>query len=364
MKICTITCHNALNYGARLQAYALVSYLRKQGHDVEVIDYRPDYMTFREKVWYWPGFSLKKWAKLFLQLRQRKDTCHRHSCFEDFSNKYIPCTKITYCNIEDLRQNPPIADVYIAGSDQIWNTSFRNGMDAAYYLDFGDKRTKRISYAASFATTVLADGTESFVKEHLSLFNEISVREESGVHILSSLGYQSKLVIDPVFLLSAEEWDDSIGCEDRNEQYVLVYDFMGSDTIKQLAKRLAKLFGCKIYSIGARRFGYAHKNFTQSAPQIFVELIRNARCVLSNSFHGTAFAMIHHRDFFVVEREDGLNDRMSDLLMRYNLTSRMINAVVSDAELNEKIPYSMVEEILQPQIRESQKFLTSALLRT
>lgn len=361
MKICTITCHNALNYGARLQAYALVFYLRKQGYEVEVIDYRPDYMDFRESVWYWPGLSIKQWAKLFLQLQQRIDTCCRQRCFVDFSDAYLPRTKEVYHKIEDLRRNPPLADVYIAGSDQIWNTSFRNGTDAVYYLDFGTPKTKRVSYAASFATLSLVEGTEHFVREHLSLFDKISVREQSGLDILSSLGFQGVVVSDPVFLLSAEDWDKTFGCTDIDEDYILVYDFMGSGTIKQIAKRLAKLFRCRIYSIGSRRLQYADKNFTQSAPNVFVELIRNARCVVSNSFHGTVFAMIYHRDFFVVNREDGLNDRMTDLLKRYNLSSRMIDTAVSDVELRERIRYSIVDTRLQSHIQKSKEFLNSVL---
>ena len=361
MKICTITCHNALNHGARLQAYALTFYLRKQGHEVEVIDYRPDYMDFRERVWYWPGLSIKQWAKLFLQLQQRIDACCRQRCFEVFSNAYLPRTKVVYRDVEELRKNPPSADVYIAGSDQIWNTSFRNGTDAAYYLDFGTSQTRRVSYAASFATLSLVEGAEHFVREHLSLFDKISVREQSGLDILSSLGFQGMVVSDPVFLLSAEEWDETLGCADIDEEYILVYDFMGSGAVKQIAKRLAKLFRCKIYSIGSRRLRYADKNFTQSGPNVFVELIRNARCVVSNSFHGTVFAMIYHRDFFVVRREDGLNDRMTDLLSCYNLSSRMVDVTATDEVLKENVRYLLVDELLRLQIAKSKEFLSLAL---
>ena len=361
MKVCTITCHNAVNHGARLQAFALLYYLKSLGHNVEVVDYRPEYMSFSDKVWYWPGVSVKMWAKLFLQLQLRVDSVRRHAAFESFSEKYIHRTKQIYNTLSELQKNPPQADIYIAGSDQIWNTLFRNGKDAAYYLDFGVPETKRISYAASFALPSLFSDCESFVKEHLSVFDKISVRESSGVDILSALGYDAQVVVDPVFLLSADEWDMLLDCHNNKEKYVLVYDVMGCNTIKYIAKRLAKKYGCKVYSISSRRFVYAEKNFSQAGPDKFVELIRNARCVVSNSFHGTAFAMIYHRDFFVVDRKDGLNERMHSLLMQFGLESRCVMANVLDKVVSEKISYKTIDSILHGKISLSKEFLDKAL---
>lgn len=361
MKVCTITCHNAVNHGARLQACALLRYLHNQGLEAEVIDYRPDYMRFGEKVWYIPSLSLKEWAKLFLRFKQRADAVDRHAAFEEFTRKYIPHTERIYKSVGELRLSPPKADVYIAGSDQIWNTEFCNGTDAAYYLDFGDLQTRRISYAASFAVPMLKSESEPFVKSHLSAFDAISVREASGMRILSSLGYGGEVVSDPVFLLSADEWDNLLGCKGSEKSYVLVYDMMGCDTIKHIAKRIAGRYGCEIYSIGSRRLGYADRNFTKAAPDMFVELVRNARCVVSNSFHGTAFAMIYHRDFFVVERSDGLNERMKDILARCGLQSRLVGMNVSDGQLSAPVSYEMVDKVLQREIAASKTFLREAL---
>lgn len=362
MKIVTVTCQNALNHGARLQACALLHYLRSRGYDAEVADYRPDYTSVCDRVWYLPGFSLREWAKLFLRAAERRDTVMRKANFERFSDKYIPRTARIYTSAEELHADAPQADVYVAGSDQIWNTSLRNGTDAVYYLDFGAPETRRISYAASFALRSLDEGCRSFVKEHLSAFDRISVREESGVEILRSLGFGGTVVADPVFLLSAAEWDALLGCGDDAEPYVLVYDVMGCEKVKRTAKRLAELYGCKIYSISSRRFGYADRNFTQAAPDKFVELVRNARCVVSNSFHGTAFAMIYHRDFFVVDRADGWNERMHDLLSTVGLQSRLVGAE-RDVEGCESISYEAVDELLRRRIAHSELFLTEALQR-
>lgn len=361
MKICTITCQNADNYGARLQTYALARRLQILGHEVEVIDYRPDYMTFRTRLFYMPKLSIKEYAKLILQYEIRKHDLRRHEAFEAFSQKYIPLSRKIYGSVEELKSFPPKADVYIAGSDQIWNTEFRNGTDPSFYLDFGNASARKISYAASFATPDLAKGSEKFVKRMLRNFDCISVREQSGVSMLDRLGFDGSLVVDPVFLLSAECWNELAQSPKHENRYVLVYDFLKSKPIEILARRLAKLIDCKIYSIGAKRLPYADRNFIKEDPGTFLGLIRNAECVVSNSLHGTLFAMIFHRDFFVVRRSDDLNERMTDWLIRCGLQQRLIDETVSDDGLKEHIDYESVDAFLKREIQYSESFLENAI---
>ena len=315
MRICTITCQNADNHGARLQCYALVRHFQKQGHDVKVIDYRPDYMR-GSRLWYWPGASIKRWAKLFLQIPNRIRAVRRHQCFDKFSKKYIPLTRI-YNSIDELRQDPPEADMYIAGSDNIWNKTFRNGTDPGYYIDFGGKSVRRESFAASFATEDIVPSARDFVKENLKRFDKITVREQSALKILENLGYQGSLQDDPVFLLSAQEWNEIADGTGEGENYVLVYDFYNDDNIKQEALRIAQERELNIYAVCPMNLSYADKNYIYSGPETFVSLIKNASYVVSNSFHGTVFAMIYGKPFEVVDRPDGLNVRMHDLLERY-----------------------------------------------
>lgn len=315
MKICTITCQNANNHGARLQCYALVHHLQKQGHEVEVIDYRPS-GDGRAKLWYWPGASLKEWVKLFVRLPKRIRANKRQTYFEAFSQKYIPRTRIYY-NIEALRKDPPLADLYIAGSDQIWNTTLRNGTDPAYYLDFGPKETCREAFAASFAIIEIEERKKPIVKKYLANFDKITVREQSALKILADLGYKGELQEDPVFLLSADEWNQVADGTGAGEKYVLVYDFYLGDDIKVAAQKEARERNCKIYAICHEALYYADRNFVYAGPETFVSLIKHAQCVISNSFHGTVFAMIYGVPFKVLDRPDGLNIRMHDLLERH-----------------------------------------------
>lgn len=321
MKICTITCQNADNHGARLQCFALAYWLRKEGHEVEVIDYQPDYMR-GPRLWYVPR-NIKEFIKFFVRIPERLCAVKRHKVFSEFSQKYIPLSKV-YNNIDELRNDPPMADMYLAGSDQIWNPTFRNGTDPAYYLDFGPKNILRKSFAASFAVSSIEDVQKRlWIKDNLKRFDKITVREQSALKILKDLGYDGVLQDDPVFLLNREEWNKVLDLEEswkelgiKDEKYVLIYDFFLSNEIKSVALEYKKRNNCKIFSVCHKSLSYADKNFVYATPNDFVNLIKHACCVISNSFHGTCFAMIYNVPYVVVDRPDGLNARMRDLLER------------------------------------------------
>lgn len=371
MNICTITCQNADNHGARLQAYALAEYLRQQGHTVRVIDYRPDYMTFRGTMWFWPGKSLKGWAKLLLQAGDRRRDLQRHRAFVEFSERYIPLTPTIYNSAADLQADAPEADLYICGSDQIWNTTFRNGTDPAYYLDFGTPATRRISYAASFATDALVSGTEAFVSDHLRRLDAISVRERSALDILGSLHLQGTYVLDPVFLLPAshwaaitDQWAERTGtAAPTGKRYILVQDFMRSREIRAVAQRLARLHGAEIWQVSPHPLRYGQRFFRTAGPEEFLWLIRHAECVVSNSFHVTAFSLLFQRDVYVVNRRDGLNNRMADVLRRFGIEQRLVTATTPDATLLQPLDYPRITAEIERQAAASQSWLDAQTTR-
>ena len=317
MTISIVTCQNTDNHGARLQAYALAKHLQNQGQEVSIIDYRPPYMDPSYKILYWPGLSIKEWAKFFLRFPQRIRSKKRHRRFVAFSKNYLPLTDRVFRNVQELRDNPPVANLYIAGSDQIWNTFFPNGTDPAFYLDFGSDSVRRESFAASFATNELRPGSEDFVRYNLARFDRISVREESGLRILEALGLQDGIrEDDPVFLLRPDEWDEIADGTGQGDSYVLVYDFFSDPKLKKTARAAAKDRHLKIYAICPFWQPYADKNFTIAGPETFVSLIKNATLVVTNSFHAIAFCFIYHREYLFVPRPDGLNERIEDLLFR------------------------------------------------
>lgn len=357
MIIRTITCHHSYNHGAMLQAYALVNYLQSLGHDARVIDYWPPYLKDKHRIPPVYNHLVIRWLYRLAKLPSDINRRRRKQAFYSFYKQFIPVTKMAYQTVEQLRHNPPVADLYIAGSDQIWNTSFKNGLDAAFYLGFGSPK-RRISYAASFATKELKSGTEPFVKKQLGNLDSISVREKSGLQLLESLGYKGQVVVDPVFLLSPEEWDRFDSMPLSGERYILTYDFENNgQSVAAVARNLARLNECKIYSVSPYKQSYADYDFDEITPCEFVSLVKHAECVIGNSFHGMAFSMIYGKDFFVVNRSDGLNIRMQDLLNRYGLSERLVSSETLDNQLFRHVDYEMVMRQLSQEIESSKSFL-------
>ncbi|MGL5937578.1 MAG: polysaccharide pyruvyl transferase family protein [Phocaeicola sp.] len=361
MKIKTITCHDVYNSGASLQAYALQTYLTSLGHEVEIIDYKPDYLSGHYNLW---SVSNPKWDKpllkqlyLLLKLPKRILSFKKKKAFDLFRKKYLSITTKRYSSNEELKDNPPEADLYIAGSDQIWNTIFPNGRDAAFYLNFAPRAKRRISYAASFATSTIVEEYVNFVSQELKNFDSISVREQDGIRLLQKLKKKGTWVCDPVFLLPAIEWN-KISFRSFNDKYILIYDFERTPLIEELAKQIAHKEGWKIYSVNIS-LPYADKCFSHSGPDFFLSLIKDSQMVLSNSFHATAFSIIYEKEFLVIPRKEGINTRMASLLEYLKIPERMIT---SNKKMTlDKINYKIVNKMMENYINNSKKFLDKNL---
>lgn len=365
MQIKTITCHDVYNHGASLQAYVLQTYLESMGHSVEIIDYKPDYLSGHYRLWTVdnPVFDIPFIKQLYLlaKLPGRLISLKRKRLFDEFTNKNLKLTNHRYSSNEELKENPPQADVFIAGSDQIWNTLFQNGRDPAFYLDFAPKTSRRISYAASFATEDVVEGYKPFVQKMLQNFDTISIRERCSLSLLSSLGRKDGVVVcDPVFLLNRNQWVELLPKGQKVERYLLVYDTERSDKVKRVAQRIAKAKKLKIYNVSAFRIGYADKELWASSPLDFVQLIRDAEYVVSNSFHATAFSIIFERNFCVINRSEHINERMRSLLMNYMLDDRLVTDY-SDSLLT-GINFREVLLSLQKDIDQSKHYLNEALM--
>lgn len=325
MNIKTITCHDVYNYGASLQAYALQEYLISQGHDVEIIDYKPDYMRVHYKFWYvsenshYYRLAMKSRVIRFLLCcyfaPRRFATYGRKIKFDKFTKKFLHLTR-RYNSYEEVVANPPAADIYIAGSDQIWNSNLPNGKDPGYFLQFGDEKARRIAYAASFGIPEVEAGHRPTMSKWLNSFDAISVREKTALGILETLDVEGVNVVDPVFLLNKEQWSRFAG-DNRvyKDKYILVYDIdLDNDDIRIEAERLHKLYNYKIVAVCALgKNPYAQKSIKNAGPQEFVNLIKNAEFVLSNSFHATSFSIIFNRPFSTFYKKKNVS-RMADLL--------------------------------------------------
>lgn len=362
MKIKTITCHDVYNAGASLQAYALAEYLKALGNAVEIINYKPEYLKHYkltgvgnpayDKPVLREAYNL---LKLPGRLKARKGK--RKKEFDAFTEKYLPVTEKEYTSNDELKAASLSADVFFAGSDQIWNTFFPNGKDPAFYLDFAPEGAVKASYAASFATEKILDGYEEKIRKWLSALDFISVRESSGLSILKNLEIENAVaVLDPVFLLDREKWESMADAEGFSEPYILVYDFDRSPAVEAFAKRYAEKNKVKIYSF--LTVPYCDRSFEQEGPLMLLSLVRNADFVISNSFHATAFSLIFERQFAVFKRKEGINTRMADLLSSVGLSDRMLENGEADCG---EIRFDEVRAKLNEKIGEAKKYIDTVL---
>lgn len=374
MKILTITCHDCYNYGASLQAYALQKYLNDNGFDCSIIDYiNKDIVPKYEFTKLYPSHRAFKlysrlgfFGKLLALYLHRKEIKYRKrkKAFIHFKNKFLKTTPIKYKCIDELRKNKPIADLYIVGSDQVWNTDLPNGHDPAFYLDFVEDRNKCISYAASFGLSCIREKWLPFVKSHLNNFRWISVRENTGVKIVSKLGYMATQVMDPVFLLSRNDWE-KLCSKKINEHYLLLY-YLGPEypLVKDICKQIALKHNLKIYAIcGGNEISFADKNINSAGPIEFIEYIRDASFVVSTSFHATAFSVLFNKQFIVcpIKGQDNLS-RMKDFLELFGLEKHFIYSINNFKYI--PIDYETKNLILQEHINRSKKLLLAQVYKT
>lgn len=332
MIIRTLTCHDVYNYGASLQAFALQRYLHDQGHDVKIIDYKPNYLSFKYRLsWfindkspYYKKCNRNKFYHLLYIIKRYitdLKTIGRKYSFEKFNNKFLKLTN-KYNSYIELCKTPPEADVYIVGSDQVWNNKpLDNGWDPAFFLNFGTSHVKRISYAASFGSTIECPWIMS---KWMQCLNAISVRESKSLNLLQSYEIKGNVVCDPVFLLSKTDWYNQLELDFSGEPYVLVYNLSGNNNkLLNDAKQIAKKLNCEIHNIVVAHHIKGVTNIKNADPREFVKEIAGASFVLSDSFHATVFSIIFKKQFFsYIFKNMQASDRIYSLLDKFDMIQR------------------------------------------
>lgn len=363
-KILTITCHNVYNHGASLQQFALLDYLKSLGYDAQTINYKPFYFNnhFNYLAVSNPKFEKNffiKWIYICLKFPSRFAQRKRKIKFDSFENSNFKILPKKYFSNDDLKEDLPIADAYICGSDQIWNSYFENGKDPAFYLDFVPNNCTKISYAASFAIDEIQEDLKPFVKEKVSNIQHVSVRETSGKRILYELGIEDVTqVLDPVFLIEAQDWQHRFVTE-VNEKFIFIYDFDSNPTIERLAKEMAKKNNLKIFTVN-KNIKYADKNFHLYGPEMFLSLMFSSQFVITNSFHSVAFSLIFNKQFIVINRTEAINTRMRDLLNLFNLSSLLVDSNFKTSDIKE-INFDEVNRLIKNAKIKSKEFLTKSL---
>jgi hypothetical protein len=286
--------------------------------------------------------------------------------FSNFIEKHLKLTK-TYDTLKQIEDNPPESDVYIAGSDQIWNMKITDdGIDDAYYLQFGPRNVKRVVYAASIGITPV-NVCSKHIKGLEFPIEHISFREENVAKEFSLLsGKECSAVPDPTLLLSANDYNEIIEKTLEIETpYILVYILQKSEILNDTIKSLASCFKYKIVEISPTK-KYSDSEFHENvSPSEFLAYFKNAEMVITNSFHGTVFSLIYNKEVFCGTNYKALDSRISSLLENVGLSQRLITKFENLAELkDERIDYQVVNEKLKMIRKSGLEYLNNSLLKS
>lgn len=350
-KIGIITINDNNNYGNRLQNYAVQTYLKKLGFDVETLKNKEPYNEKKKYV-----FRVIK--NVIKGNKRIKD--ERLKRFEDFNKniKFSRRTITAFSNIKDKY------DFFVVGSDQVWNSNIGRLRDVDL-LGFA-RDEQKIAFSASFGVSEISSKDKEKVEKEISKFKAISVREKVGENIIKKLTNRTdvEVLIDPTMLLNPEEWDivakrpkqiDLL----KNKKYILNY-FLGelSENRKKEIERVAKENNCDIINILDKK-----SPFYQTGPSEFLYLEKNAFLICTDSFHSSVFAILYNNPFIVFSREGNgceMNSRIETLLNKFKLENRMFNDNKIDIE-NLQLDYNNSYKILEKERIKSKKYLMKAL---
>lgn len=366
MKTGIITFHQALNYGAVLQTYALQKTIQNMGSDCEVIDYackkiNDDYKTI--------DLSKCKSKKDYLRTIPFFFRMNgRRKSFNRFLQEYLVLSNLyTDENIKDIDNN---YDSFITGSDQVFNDKCTD-LDENYFLAFTHEGKKKNSYAASFGFQKVPEQLEDKYKELLKDFENLSVREEKGVEIVKDMVEKDAIQhVDPTLVLSFNDWKELVKERPCKEKYVFLYTVMDPVNAYQFAKKLADEKGFTlIYLHGTIQLREKIKkednvkHLYTISPDDFITYLYHADYVVTNSFHGTVFSSVFRKKF-VVELETGwnYNHRSEELLKLLKLDNHILNEL-SFQTIEQESDWDYVTEYLGKEAERSKQYLKEVIVK-
>lgn len=368
------------NYGGVLQAFALCFTLNTMGYHAEQIPYfksieAKNNLRLAKKNTALDFMNIKSLKKRLvgkvIQCILNKKFSIRKESFRNFRNVLIPHANEVYDD-DTLANCGDAYDAYIVGSDQVWNPTFCH---PGYMLDFVNKKRIKMSYAASLGVSSFDEQTRLEFKKSLSTYDGISVREDDAVSILSQLTDKNiECVLDPVLLLSRVQWDSIASNRGEGQDYIFTY-FLGEDTLhRKLATEFANAHNLKVISMPYvwGRYRFCDKKFGDVrmydvSPQDYIALIKNAKFVITDSFHAVVFSCIYQKEFFVFQRTDfeGMSTRLESITKLFGARSHFCD---NEERLNlnylKELPlidYNKIKDIYERRKLNSIRFLINCL---
>lgn len=377
-----ITMHKVLNFGSALQTYALQEAVEQLGFRVEIIDYL---YPNAEHHLYWelPSFQnqpvplnvrIKNKLFHFLKLVRNKKKVSVEDSFQSFYQNFLHLTH-KYPTRYWLGKQAPTFDIYMTGSDQVWNPKFI-GYDTSFMLSFVQDSRPKVSYASSFAVDALPSQYEDSYRHELGKYSHISVREQSGVNIIRKLlNREAKVTCDPTMLLDKKSWMKVISTSnfEIGEPYMLIYvlDYAYDPYpyVFDVIRKIHKEMGLKMVILHGRIDSYMKNNqaiyMDSAGPVDFLRLFVSASFVITTSFHGTAFALNFEIPFVaLVKDKDNSDSRIYNLLKKVQAED---HALVCNFPLdNQVIPYGNLDDNINCNLakfrEQSFEYLKDALL--
>lgn len=365
------------NYGSMLQSFATQKVLDEYGFKYELLDYKKKYSLF---------FVLKSMPRLLnkviwqekINVNQKKRFLKKHpelqqevreraQKYEQFRNKYFSKPVRTYYGYDELKKQSKKYLAFITGSDQLWSPS---GLPTNFYnLMFTYEEATRISYASSFGVKSIPWYQKGRTKAFLDRIQYISCREQSGSEIVKTLtGRNVPVVADPTMLFDGKEWGQMLPCERvQDGQYIFSYILGTNKQYREEVKKLSEKTGLPIVSIHQyvdADLGFGDVSITNAGPTEFIDLIRNAEYICTDSFHGSVFSILCHKKFVVFNRyseksSSSKNTRIDNLCARLGLENRKFSGdIIKD--MNEMIDYSIIDLELESIRNESKNYLEKA----
>lgn len=383
-KIGIITIHNSPNYGASLQSFALYYYLCTEGYDCEIIDLaRPTHKDFIESKTYkqlvihnnksFIKNVLKK-IKLSInncfvklnEVRYSKQLLLRKNRFTSFNSQIKLSTR--YRCIDHLYNNPPLYNVYITGSDQVWNPNNGYAVEP-YFLTFVKNGGKKIAFAPSFGINSLTYDIKELYSQWLNSYNSLSVREEDGKKMLMELTSKAvEVVLDPTFLLDISYWHSISKEPDISNKYIFCFILTKNKELLSYVQKIKEQLGYDLVVISQHLADARSDNYQfiiDAGPEEFLGLIEHAEIVFTDSFHATVFSIMLAKNFFTsISPGNKRGCRIINMLDKFNLSEHVMNQNLSQNAI-ELLRYQINRQKLTDKIiaeqTKSKEFLINAI---
>lgn len=365
-KIAILTFHNAHNYGAMLQAYALQKKCEEYGK-CEILDYENKKISNQYKIIRIVGKNpINIIKRAVLDIKNYKKRKLRAEKFNNFMNGYMNLSLKRFKKEENLKKENIKYDILITGSDQVWNPQIVGGLSEIYTLNFGENEIKRISYAASVGdVNVISDNKEEFLKK-LSNLNYISVRENDAKDELQKIiNKDIEVVLDPTLLMSREEWNSEIISINKcNQKYIVAYVVEPDTEYIKIVNELSRKTNLPVVYFEAKNSGYTNvlKSEYTAGPLEFVNYIKNAEYVVTTSFHATVFSIIFNKKFFIIPHKK-TGARVTTLLKKLGIDGRIFSNYdeFKTIDYDFETDWSIIEKNLKNEQDASIKWLKNAI---